>query len=184
MEIKDKKAKFIITVVWILFTRTYDAICTYRLTPDLSKESNPLVSVFGMGWFPLILTIGLLSIYIIYCYYLSMFKPKDLSPEEKGFSFGNFIAYIYLGWKDSWTAMFYKFPKDINRFNQFVGKIFTRCLVFVGFISTIMWILINNSAFYRKIHSVLLVDGTILLGCFLIIYIWNRIIYKKYITSR
>lgn len=179
----NKKLKFIITVVWILFTRIYDAFCTYQLTPDLSRESNPLVSVLGMNWLPLLITIGLLSVYIIYCYYLSIFRTKDLLPEEKGFSFGNVIAYVYLGWKDSWTAIFYKFPKDLSRFNQFMGQVFTRCLVFAGFISTIMWVLIHNSAFYRKIHSVLLVDGAIAIGCFTIVYIWIKKMYKDYLSK-
>ena len=63
-----KRSKFIITTAWILFSRSYDAYCTNQLTPDLSKESNPLVSVLGMTWTPLLITIGLLTIYLIYAY--------------------------------------------------------------------------------------------------------------------
>ena len=39
---------------WILLTRWFDAYSTYQYTPDLGKESNPLVSIFGFGWTPCI----------------------------------------------------------------------------------------------------------------------------------
>lgn len=40
-----KKIIFTITTLWILLTRSYDAYCISQLTPDLSKESNPLLFI-------------------------------------------------------------------------------------------------------------------------------------------
>jgi hypothetical protein len=46
-----KRLKFFIILLWILFSKSYDAYCTFLHTPDLSKEANPLVSVLGFNWF-------------------------------------------------------------------------------------------------------------------------------------
>jgi hypothetical protein len=78
-----KTATFFITSAWILFSRAYDAYCTHNLTPDLSKESNPLVSVLGMNWTPLLVTIGILTVYTLFCYFLVIFKPISLIPSKK-----------------------------------------------------------------------------------------------------
>lgn len=179
----NKKVKFAITTAWILLSRSYDAYCTNQFTPDLSKESNPLVSVLGMSWTPLLITIVLLVIYLIYAYYISVFKPKDLLPTEKGYTFNEFIAFTYLGHKDNWTALFYKLPKDLNRFNNWMGHNMTQCIVYAGFVSTIMWLLINNTEFYKNIHSPKLIYSILIIGCFGIIYNWNRRMYSKYLTG-
>lgn len=179
-----KKTKFTITTAWILLTRSYDAYCTNQLTPDLSKESNPLVSVLGMTWGPLLLTLGLLTIYIIYAYYISVFKPKNLLPTEKGYTFSNIVAYTYLGYKDHWTAIFYKLPTDISRFNHYMGHTFTKGLVFAGWVSTSMWLLINYTGYYKKYHSPTFIYSFILLGCIWIVYKWNKDMYKQYLITQ
>jgi hypothetical protein len=179
----NKKVKFTITTVWILLTRCYDAYCTNQLTPDLSKESNPLVSVLGMTWTPLLITLGLLSIYVIYAYYISIFKPKNLLPTEKGYTFNEFIAFAYLGRKDIWVAIFYKFPKDLNRFNQWMGYNLTPCLAFAGLVSTVMWLLINNTEYYKTIHSAPLIYSILIIGCLAIIYNWNKTMFRKYLEN-
>ena len=178
-----KKAKFTITTAWILLTRSYDAYCTNQLTPNLDKESNPLVSILGMTWTPLLITLGLLTTYVIYVFYISVFKPKDLLPTAKGYTFSEIVAFTYLGHKDNWTAIFYKLPKDINRFNNWMGHTFTQCLSFAGLVSTIMWLLINNSDYYKSIHNATTIYSILMIGCFVIIYNWNKTMFKKYLAN-
>ena len=150
----NKKLKFTITTAWILFSRSYDAYCTNLLTPDLSKEANPLVTVVGVSsWTTLLIILGILTIYVIYAYFISVFRPMNLLPKETGYTFSNFVAYVYLGYKDSWTSTLYKFPKDFKRANNYFGHLLTKCLVYAGITSTIMWLLINNSNYYKTIHS-------------------------------
>lgn len=181
----NKKLKFAVTTIWILFSRAYDAYCTNLLTPDLSKESNPLVTVVGISsWTPLLIIISVLILYSIYAYYVSVFRPINLLPAEKGYSFGNIVAYAYLGFKDSWTSVFCKFPKNLKRLNNYMGHILTKCLVYAGLVSTIMWLLINNTDYYETFHSVALVRTILIGGCFLIIYLWNRSLYRQYLTDQ
>ena len=176
----NKQIKYFLIVSWILLTRSFDAYCTMKFTPNLDKESNPLVSIFGFTWVPLLITLGLLTLYVTYVYYLVIFKSFDLQPKEKGFSFSQFIAFTYLGRKDSWTAMLYKFPKDLKRFNHWMGSNLTSCIVYAGFVSTIMWLLIYSSEFYKDIHSATLIYSILVIGSVLLIYNWNRRQFLKY----
>jgi len=179
-----KRLKFFIILFWMLFTKSYDAYCTFQHTPDLSKEANPLVSVLGFNWFWLLLVIGILTIYTCYTLYLISFKPVKLYPVEKEYSFSNFIAYMYFGKKSNLLSMLYKLPslKD-KRIHYSLGNILVRYLVFAGLVSTIMWLLINNSEFYRDIHNHLVVYGILISGTFMIMYNYYKTNYKRYQMS-
>jgi len=180
----SKNFKFTITIIWLLFSRSYDAYCTYLLTPDLSKEANPLVTILGVSsWATLLIILSVLTIYVIYAYFICVFRPMNLLPHEKGYTFSNFVAYLYLGVKDHWTATLYKLPKDINRLNNYMGHILTKCLVFAGVVSTVMWVLINNSAYYKTIHSAPLIYAILIIGCISITYNWNKSMYRQYLTN-
>ena len=180
----NKKLKFTITTAWILFSRSYDAYCTNLLTPDLSKEANPIVTVVGVSsWTTLLIILGILTIYVIYAYFISVFRPMNLFPKDKEDSFGNFVAYVYLGFKDSWTATLYKLPKDTKRLNNYMGHLLTKCLVYAGIVSTIMWLLINNSNYYKTIHSAPLIYSILIFGCVVIAYIWNKTLYRQYLVD-
>ncbi len=175
-----KTIRFAVITVWIIFSRAYDAYCTYQLTPDLSKEANPLVSVLGMTWTPLLIVVGLLSLYAVCVYYASVFKPMNLLPEEKGLSFREVSTFVYLGKSDHWLSILYKYPKSFRRFNQVMGHTLTKCLVFAGIVSTVMWLLINNTEYYQKMHSAPVIYAILLLGCIAIIYQWFRSMNRKY----
>ncbi|MBK9108571.1 MAG: hypothetical protein IPM92_09440 [Saprospiraceae bacterium] len=177
------KTKFSITTIWILFSRFYDAYCTYKYTPNLSKEANPLVTMLGMSWTPLIITIGLLTVYTIYVYSIRVFKPIDLFPSEKEYSFGYFLGYTYLGHKEPWTSIFYKFPKDIHRFNQWMGLTLPQCVAFAGIVSTAMWLLINYTQAYKEMHSATLVYSILIVGCIVINYHYSKKMYRTYLNS-
>lgn len=178
------KIKFSITVIWILLSRSYDAYCTNRLTPDLSEEANPLVTIIGIdSWFILLLILGFLTVYTLFAYYLSVFKPIRLLPFEKGYTLSNVIAYLYFGVKDNWPSIFYKLPKDINRFNHYMGHVMSKSLVFGGIVSTIMWILINYTEFYKSIHSPILIYSILISGTIIIGYLWSKSLYSQYLLE-
>ena len=180
----NKYVKYILTIGWILFSRSYDAYCSVMLTPDLKKEANPLVTVGGISsWTPLLIILSILTIYVWYTFHKSIFKPMNIMPLEKGYSFGEFVSFIYLGQKDHWTAVLYKFPKDINRLNQYVGQLLTKFLVYAGFVSTLMWLLIHSSSYYQKNHSAFLVYSILISGCIIIAVKWNYTMFSNYKRS-
>lgn len=179
----SKNTKFTLVVLWIVGSRSYDAYCTNRLTPTLEKEGNPLVSIFGLSWTPLLLILSLLTVYVLYTFYLATYKKRDLLPQEKGYTLSNIIAYTYLGKKENWTAILYQLPKDLNRFNHYMGHLMTRCLVFAGIVSTAMWLLINHVDFYRQVHSATVIYSILVLGCITIIYQWSNEQYRTYLRN-
>lgn len=178
-----KKLTFGLTTIWILFSRSYDAYATYQYTPDLSHEANPLVSIGGLGWLPLLSIIGFLSLLVIYAYYLTVFKPHNLHPTEKDYSFSEFAGFVYTGKKQPWYISLLKIPTSFKRFVYYTGHLLTLCLSFAGVVSTIMWLLINYVPAYMKIHTATLIYSIILVGCFIIHYYWFKLEFKKYKAS-
>lgn len=67
-----KKVKFTLIIFWMLFSKSYDAYCTFLHTPDLSKEANPLVTLFGFDWFLLLISYFIIN-FIHMLYLLSNF---------------------------------------------------------------------------------------------------------------
>ena len=176
----SKKTKFILITTWILFSRSYDVYCTNQLTTELDRETNVLVSVLGFAWTPLLFTIGAITLYVIYTNYLTIFKPKNLFPPEKDYSFKDFVSYIYFGHKENFTSMLYKMPKDKSRINYLAGHILTICFVFAGILTTIMWLLIKYTNYYKTVHSASVVYSILLIGCAVLMYEWYRREYKEY----
>lgn len=175
-----KRTKFIITTLWILLSRSYDVLATYQYTPDLKHEANPLASIFNFGWMTIIPIVAIITGYIIYAYYQSTFKSYPLHPQEKGYSFWQFATYLYLGKPAHWTATMYQLPKDKKRLHFYLGKVLTRCLAFAGIVSTVMWLLINYTGFYKQYHSAFAVYSILAVGCVLISAQWMKEEYKIY----
>ena len=172
--------KFTSITIWIILSRAYDVYATSQFTPDLSKEANPLVSIFGLNWGPLLFIIIGVLLYTFYTLYINTFKKYDLLPAEKVLKFSEFMTYVYLGKKDKWFSILYKFPKDIKRLNYLMGYWLSRTLVFAGIISTIMWILINYTDFYYpKFHKTAVLYSILIIGTLLIWIDFCKKLYKK-----
>ncbi len=178
-----KGLTFLIVSFLLLITRAYDAYSTYQYTPDLSHEANPLVSLLGLTWMPLLIVLSLLMLYCLYAYYVSTFEEFDFAPEEKGYSFAEFTTYAYLGRKAHWTAMLIQLPLEAKRFHHYMGQLLTRCLLLAGFVSTLMWMLIQYVPGYlATCHSAKLIYLILAVGSVLIIWQWSRKQYKSYLT--
>jgi hypothetical protein len=137
-----------------------------------------------MSWMPLLLVVFSLTLYGIWCLYQSIFEPINLLPAESGYSLSEVSGYIYLGKRAPWYAAFYAFPKSLRRFNQYLGHTLSRCLVYAGFLSTVMWLLINHTQWYKTIHSAALIYGLLILGCGLILYQWYAQQYHQYLKKQ
>ncbi|AZQ63748.1 hypothetical protein EI427_16405 [Flammeovirga pectinis] len=181
----NKKLYFFLISSWIIISRILDVYYTYQFTPDLSKEANPIVSIFGISsWSILSFIITVVVIYVIYTFYLVIFKPFDLLPNEKGYSYSNIIAYLFLGVKESWLSVFYKFPKSYKRMKYYIGHILPVSFAYVGLITTIMWLLINNTeSFYTEYYRLKYVLVIILLPIVSFIFVWTYLMYKKYLNK-
>jgi len=148
------KLEFFLLTLFLVITRCWDITATYIVTPNLEKETNPIVSIFGQGWITIIIIqIIVVSLIIILNYY-SLFKTKISYPSQNGYSFREFITYYYFGEKQNLTKILYKFPKYKSTLIKALGYVLPRALIVISvFISSSSTLLILNSD-YRKFYSV------------------------------
>lgn len=90
----EKHFEFISILSLLILTRVLDGILTYKITPDLSRELNPLVSLFGMGWTGLITIASLILIPTLVLNYLSIYKSFDNFPDNDA-SFPDFKKFYF-----------------------------------------------------------------------------------------
>ena len=74
----------------------------------------------------------------------------------------------------------YKLPNDINQFHHYMENLMSRCLVFVGVVTTFMWLLINYVPYYKNIHSATIIYVIVIIGSVFICYNWFLKLYKDY----
>lgn len=177
----SRVTRFVALSSWILISRAFDAWCTFQHTPDLAKEANPLASVAGLGWSPLLGIVGLLSVYTVFALHQALFRPMDLLPPVPGYTFSQCVGFIYLGRKAEWHATLYQLPRDLRRFHTYMGHVLSRGVAFAGVVSTVMWALIWGSERYRSVHSAGLIYGVLVAGCVAIMIDWNRSAYRRYV---
>jgi len=124
------------------------------VTPDLERETNPLVSIFGRGWVAVIIFQVILVSIIIILNYLSLFKIKSSYPSQKGYSYKEFIMYYYFGKEENLIKMIYKFPQDKVTLIKLLGYVLPRALIVISiFISTSSTFLIISSD-YSEFYAV------------------------------
>ena len=83
MLLKDRRhTEFFSLLTLLILTRVADGILTYKITPDLSRELNPLASIFGFGWAGLIIVALAIIIPTVILSYYNIYKPFDNFPDK------------------------------------------------------------------------------------------------------
>jgi len=77
---QDWRREFITLASLLIVTRVLDGLITYAITPNLSRETNPLVSIFGFGWAGPITVTAILPGAVIWLNYQSLSSPCDNFP--------------------------------------------------------------------------------------------------------
>jgi len=176
-----KSIKFILIVGFILITRLYDYTSTYIFTHDLAKETNFLVTLANFEWSGMIIMLMLIIGCSIYGLAVSSFSSYNIYPDTPGLHYKEFITFIYLGYKGKWTELFYKTPDSFTRFIIIFGPIPAYSLVWAGMITTTMWLLINESAWYLiNYHNPLIIYLFIIAGVLLVAQLRLYYLYKIY----
>lgn len=123
--------KFILTVASISVLRVIDLLLTYLYIPDLSTEYNPVVSIFGASWLPLIgfqiLLLTLISAFGAFYF----FKPP-IKVEDRGLNFSDFIYCYFFGELKPWPQRMFSLPKNLNQHLIFNGFIFISSAILVS----------------------------------------------------
>jgi hypothetical protein len=105
----------------VVLTRVCDGITTYLVTPDLTRELNPLAAG---GWLTMIGAATLVLALSTWLHYLHLFRPLDNFPSSTGYTLRQFKAH-YLNPKEN--ALVAKTPGRVLA--HLFGYIMPRTLV-------------------------------------------------------
>jgi hypothetical protein len=133
---------YISSVAAILFLRFLDLFITFRYTPDLKGEWNPLVSLLGVSWVGFCaIQLGIVALISFLMFFY--FKRKPVAVVQTGLSYYDFIYVYFFGKLRPWPKRMFSFPTNAGRH-----------LVFNGFV--FMFVAIGISVFAIA-HNVLLI---------------------------
>ena len=114
---------YISSVCAILFLRFLDLFITFKYTPDLAGEWNPLVSLLGMSWAGF-LVIQLCIVVFISLLMVFYFKRKPVSIAQTGLSYYDFVYVYFFGKLRPWPQRILSFPTNFGRHLVFNGFVF------------------------------------------------------------
>ena len=116
-----------------------DIVTTYIYTPDLSQESNSLVTLYGFGWGGLLFTQAVLLAGIVLFAYFPFVHYRRSVIQCGGFK--EYVSMLYFGRPDKFRWVFIKSPKKKLLLLAPMG--YTLC---VCIITTKIYCVINNIA--------------------------------------
>ena len=178
-----KKARFLLLILVIIIGRLFDAYTTLLYTPDLKKEGNPIVHIFGGGWNAIIVVQILVVALVVYGLYFYAFIFRTVIPSETGLTFKEYISYFCFMEKDSFHKLWYKPLTYKPGLMAVFGYVTTGTLIFASYmvgISTTCLIFIPAYKPYYRMgvpYLLLVVSVTAMLG---FVYRFFKGEYAKY----
>jgi len=134
----NKQTEFVVLTALVVLTRIGDGITTYMVTPDLSREMNPLA---GGGWLTLIFSAAVILALSIWLNYQNLFRPIDNFPNTAGQSYPEFKRH-------------YLDPKHNKMLETHPGRVIAYIFGFIMPRTLILWsllLIINNVATYAHV---------------------------------
>ncbi|MGB4847165.1 MAG: hypothetical protein WBP41_04565 [Saprospiraceae bacterium] len=144
IDISRMKKSFILLFIALIILRLLDLWTTYRSTPTLSDEINPLSSIFGGGWLMIILTNFILVGGILYLHYFYSFKYTPNSNVKAG-SYSAYLSILYFNEPGKFYQVLYKMPVDKRILYGHLGFVLIRALIF----GSILAVLNNTFHYYQ-----------------------------------
>jgi hypothetical protein len=141
---------YISVIFTILILRFLDLFITFRYTPDLKGEWNPLVSLLGISWVGFLLIQLSIVIFVSFMMFF-YFKRKPVIVAQTGLSYYDFIYVYFFGKLRPWPQRMFSFPTNIGRHLVFNGFVFM-CIAIVVSVFAIAHnvLLILRNGVYEK----------------------------------
>ena len=178
-----KWARFIFWVVAIIIGRLFDAYTTLLYTPDLKKEGNPIVHIFGGGWNAIIVVQIVVVALVVYGLYFYTFKFKTVLPAETGLTFKQYVSFFCFRDKDSFHQIWYRRIVYKPGLMAVFGYVTTGTLIFASYlvgISTAFLILIPAYKPYYRMGVPFLLLATAVIAMLYFSYRFFKVEYDKY----
>jgi hypothetical protein len=178
------KIKFFLITFLLLFVRGCDFYSTslWFFQPGGQKgETNPLVSIFGLGWTSLVISNVIIIGLIIYAFYYYTFKYAIGRVVAKPGKITDFVSELYFNEKGSFYLIFFKLPKNKKILLGHMGYILIRVIIIGSILATIHNLCqFYNVTFYCSYREIVgrplfVIYGIILLSFFYFSFrLWHR----------
>ncbi len=177
---------FILTVLGVVSTRILDLFTTYKITPDLEKESNLFVKLLGEtgGWAAIWIFQAIVVILLLYLEYLRIKSPTVEYVEDEGLKFKEYFSLNYSSKKDDLIKSVMNLPLKKRLMIDLLGYIGTRTLLFgtIPVCLSSLFAILNSSyrSFYvdNSLWRILYLIMAVVLVSFYIRFFWIR--FKDY----
>jgi hypothetical protein len=134
---------YISAIISILALRFLDLYFTYRYTPNLTNEWNPIVSLFNMSW-PGFIVIQFCIVIFVSLLMFFYFNRETVEDIQNDLSFNDFVYFYFFGKLRPWPHRIFSVPTNLKRH-----------LVFDGFVFMVVTITVS---IFAIIHNLLLVE--------------------------
>ena len=149
MKSKQSLSTYLLLFLVLITLRTFDLYVTYKITPDLMFEWNPLVTHMAFSWGGLVVTQLIIVLFALWGYqrYANRNRSQVTQP---GLGLRRFVFHYFNGhdanWSN-WTRCFFKLPnKHYLKANG----------AFIGFVLVVSCIAIS---LFAIAHNLLILSG-------------------------
>lgn len=143
------RAEFLVLAGLLVATRVADGVLTHAITPDLSREVNPVHSVAGLGWAGLIGVAAVVLAGVLWLNHVSLTRPCDVFPATAGASWPVFRASYFRA--DAGGA----YAREPGRVMRYVcGYVFPRAIIVWSLVLLLHNALVlADAAWYRPLRA-------------------------------
>jgi hypothetical protein len=180
------KLKFLTITCLLLFSRGCDFYSTslWFFEPGgMEGETNPLTSIFGVGWNGLIIANVIVITLIILCYFYYVFHYRPQKVAMQSTNILDFASELYFKEKGKIYRIFYKMPEDKRMMIAHFGYVMVRVIIVGSFLATFHNLCQYYSApFYNTFRDIVgrplfVIYGLILLS---FLYFQYRVLKREY----
>ena len=180
----NAKTEFAVLSSLLVVTRFADLYITYRLSPDLTSEANPLVSVLHFHWTGLIFISVLLCFLVGLCLYYDLFDRQTAYPSDTSLPFADFAPIHWFGRKRHVLFFLLAFAKNWDLRIKYIGFAGTRLLIFSGMVAVLSWLGLAYSAAFEAFYSnwfPVFPYGFVVIGAVFLLYLFLQ---REYVVYR
>jgi hypothetical protein len=171
--------KFLFLTILLIVARLSDIITTYIYIPNLDKELNPIVSIFGKGWTTMLIVQVVLISGFIYSLWVYCTKKLTLPKVDSSLTLKEFISLFNFNDTKSFNKIFYKIPKNKTAFISTIGYCGTISLIILSFLVAISTTFLILSPDYRLFYRSYKIPVFLILS-FVVVFIFLLTkFYKK-----
>ena len=143
-------ARFVLVAGALVLSRALDVCSTYLASPLLTRERNPLVSLFGAGWAGLLTFNGAVTIMVLVGLWYRTFRTPSLERIPRCLSFEAFVSCHWFGTgvvRPWWHAL-WALPRDRSLVWQALGAVAAPVVTAAGLVVAVENLLVARSPDY------------------------------------